>query len=104
MLNVQNYLLSGNSLSDLETLYGIKYRVDTKLGVVCLNYNPIVSPVSVPMVQECRALILELNTWNVLSLPFYRFYNYGEIHVPTSFNWNKFGTFMKLDEIGRAHV
>lgn len=96
-LLVQKYLRSGKTLEDLETTYSIKCRKHTFLNVVCLNYDQLASTLGEPIVQECRALILELGTWNVKSWPFRKFFNVGEGHVPLNFNWNAFVSFDKLD-------
>lgn len=52
-------------------------------GKVLLKYHQIDSYSfrGLPAVRECRGLILENNTWNVLSYPFYRFFNKGETHA-----------------------
>lgn len=97
MLEIQTYLLTpGNSLETLARDYAIKQRVNELLDVVSLNYDAIASDVSIPMVGECRALILELGTWRVMSMPFRRFFNYEENRCP-QFNWEKFDTWEKLD-------
>lgn len=97
MLDVQKYLLSGKTLQDLIDNFSIKVRIDNNLNVVCLNYDQINSPMGNSIVEECRALILELDTWEVLSWPFRKFYNYSEGHIPVSFNWNQFDALNKLD-------
>jgi len=48
---------------------------------ILLKYNQIESDMSIPEVQDCRGLILEKNTWNVLSLAFRKFFNSGETHA-----------------------
>ena len=96
MLAVQTYLQT-HSLEDLKTTYGIKYRINTDLNVVCLNYDMLNSDMSQVIVQECRSLILDTHTFNVLSFPFKRFFNYGEGHIPADFDWNNFGTAKKID-------
>jgi hypothetical protein len=45
---------------------------------ILLKYDMIESPLQFPEVQDCRGLILEKDTWNVLSLGFRKFFNYGE--------------------------
>ena len=97
MLDVQKYLIPYRTLEDLATNFSIKVKIDNNLNVACLNYDQINSPMGNPIVEECRALILELGTWKVLSYPFRKFYNYGEGHIPANFKWNNFTTFKKLD-------
>ena len=45
---------------------------------VVLNYNQINSPKYNPICDECRALILRKDTWEVMARSFDRFYNVGE--------------------------
>jgi hypothetical protein len=97
MLKVQEFLHT-NGLQALIDTYKIKARINEDLGVVCLNYDQIASPVNFEIVQECRALILELNTWKVLSWPFKKFFNLGEAaNIPANFDWDNFTAFDKLD-------
>ena len=80
MLFVQEYL-KDHSLVDLKVDFGINSDVYEPL--VVLNYSQIESPKSHPIVMECRGLILELNTWDVVCYPFRRFFNYGEVEEIT---------------------
>ena len=97
MLLIQEYLRTpGKSLETLAGQFAIKVRPNERLGVVTLNYDQIFSDVNLPLVQECRALILELGTWTVRSLPFKRFFNLEENRSP-DFNWSSFDTWEKLD-------
>lgn len=75
-LNTQKYLRSGKTLDDLKEELSIRYSIYEDL--VVLNYNQIDSPKTNPIVMECRALILKLNTWDIVSMAFHRFFNYGE--------------------------
>ena len=43
-----------------------------------LNYNQIASPMAEVICQECRALLLEMGTWDVVSRSFFKFFNYGQ--------------------------
>lgn len=97
MLATQSFLINGGTLSDLKAQYAIKGRINKELNCVSLNYDMLNSPSGSQIVEECRALILELNTWNVLSWPFQRFYNYGQPQAGIGFNWNNFDVFNKLD-------
>ena len=97
MLKVQEYLRSGKTLEDLKSEFYIGYRVNEKLNVACLNYSMIESPMGEEIVQECRSLILDLTTWDVKGWAFNKFFNYGEGHCPSTFNWDGFKTYEKLD-------
>ena len=48
---------------------------------ILLKYNQIESNMSIPEVQDCRGVILEKGTWNVMSLAFRKFFNSGETHA-----------------------
>jgi hypothetical protein len=76
MLEVQKYLRSGKTLDHLKSELGIfSHKKD---DLVVLNYHQIDSPKTHPIVMECRSLILETTFWDVVSMAFRRFFNYGE--------------------------
>ena len=75
MLNVQKYLME-NGLKKLVEEFKIVVGDYDKF--VVLNYNQIESPRFHPIVDECRALILEKDTWKVLCRSFNRFFNISE--------------------------
>jgi hypothetical protein len=77
MLTIQNHIYK----------YGLEQTI-AKFKLICkeyenkilLKYNQIESDMSKLEVQECRGLILEKDTWNVMSLAFFKFFNSGETH------------------------
>ena len=77
-LQVQKFLRGGGTLAELTAAYGIKAKGDADLDVAMLNYNQIASPMAEVICQECRALLLEMGTWNVVSRSFFKFFNYGQ--------------------------
>lgn len=99
MLNVQAYLLDRNDqnhepLAALEALkedFGIKHSI-WEDQLVVLNYCQIESPKTHDITLECRSLVLELGTWEVVSRSFDRFFNLGELgevtegFIPTPFD------------------
>ena len=97
MLKVQEYLRSGKTLDDLKAEFAIGSRINEKLNVACLNYSMIESPMGEEIVQEFRSLILDMTSWNVKGWAFKKFFNYGEGHVSSDFNWSDFKTYEKLD-------
>ena len=97
MLHVQEYLRSGKTLDELKATYAIGFRVNEELGVVCLNYSQFDSPMSEPIVRECRSLTLEIGSWDIMVWAFPRFFNYGEGNIPEDFDWENFQTTEKLD-------
>lgn len=96
ILEVQKYLRSGKTLEDLSNELGIKANI---LGdLVLLNYSQIDSPKAHPIVMECRALVLESGTWNIVSMGFRRFFNYGEMkEITGDFDFSKAVAVEKVD-------
>lgn len=64
-------------------------RVDHPDGRTILNYSQIDSPKYDPIVRECRGLVIDRNTNEVVARAFDRFYNYGEyIEGDKKFDWS----------------
>jgi len=59
--------------------YKLKYRDYEKK--VLIKYDQIASMMGETIVQEARGLILEKNTWKVMCLSFYKFFNSAEGHA-----------------------
>lgn len=95
-LNVQRYLRDGKTLADLEADLGIK---SSEYGnLVVLNYNQIESPKTDPIVRECRQLVLEKGTWNVVHMSFRRFFNYGEaLDLTSDIDYSRAVALEKID-------
>lgn len=95
-LSVQQYLRSGKTLESLKENFGIKYQEDEDL--VILSYHQIDSPKTDPIVMECRGLVLEKGSWNIVSFPFVRFFNYGEaLEFTKDFNFQRAKVSEKVD-------
>lgn len=94
MLFVQNFLINASvHLSDEDVLLSLKESTGAKYNVfvvdatkghslVVLNYCQIESRKTDPIAQECRSLVLEVGTWDIVSRSFNRFFNYGESPCP----------------------
>lgn len=93
MLNVQKFL-STRSLEDLKNEFDIK--IHDYPDLVVLNYG-LKSPRFNSICDECRGLILEKGTWNVVSRAFDRFYNIDEGVIGKTFPWEKADYYEKLD-------
>lgn len=66
--------------------------------LLVLNYNQIDSQKTDPIVMECRSLILEAGTLNVVSRSFDRFFNYGEaLNVMPEIDWKRAIAYEKVD-------
>lgn len=98
-LEVQKYLRSGKSLINLRQEYKIDFTVNAEQNSVVLNYSPL-SPMATEIARESRALILDLDTWDVIAKSMNAF------DVPTSlktpeiieyFDWNSAFAIPKYD-------
>lgn len=83
--------------------YGLDAAVDTfKLKMrhyghkVHLKYDQLESSYANPEVQECRGLILDAITWDVISLSFFKFFNIQEGYAHP-IDWNTAIIYEKLD-------
>lgn len=95
-LKIQEYLRSGKTLDTLKDELGIEYNEYGSL--IILNYSQIDSPKNHPIVLECRGLILEKESFNVICYPLKRFFNYLEVtEVTENFDFNKAVGLQKLD-------
>ena len=98
---VKEYLNEhGKTLDTLKEELGISYRIfHAKNGdLVILSYSQIDSPKTNPIVRMCRGLVLEMNTWDIVSYPFYRFYNFEEVpEERLKFNWKNAMATEKID-------
>jgi T4 RnlA family RNA ligase len=80
----------------LTSAFGIK--VKEYENVILLNYDQIESPKAHQYVIECRSLILDRKTFDVVSRSFDRFFNLGETpDINDKFNWNTSVVFEKAD-------
>lgn len=97
-MNVQTYLRSGKTLENLTEELGIKVCLHETLPLAILNYSQIDSPKSHPIVIECRGLILETGTWDIVARSFDRFFNLGECEdLQEAFDWTNFYALEKVD-------
>jgi hypothetical protein len=93
MLKTVEYIKE-NGLNNLLEEFNLK-AVDYDHKVL-IKYNQIESDFSKEIVQECRGLILEKDTWGVMSYPFKKFFNIQEGHAP-EINWNTANVLEKVD-------
>ena len=65
---------------------------------ILLKYNQLISPtlMGLPEMQDCRGLVLEMNTWKVMSLAFRKFFNAQEGNA-AKIDWNTAHVLEKLD-------
>ena len=82
-----------------EKLAGSPFYVKAKRedGFVLLKYDQIHSDFSLPLVRECRGLILdERDNYRPVCVPFFKFGNFGESYVP-EIDWSTARVQEKVD-------
>lgn len=96
MKNLLEYLES-NPIHSLTEEFGITVKQYEQEGLYVLNYSQIDSPKTHPIVMECRGIILD-TAYNVVCLPFDRFFNLGEaLDITGDFNFNTSVAYEKAD-------
>jgi hypothetical protein len=95
MLAIQNYLIKHGLEKTIKAFSLICKHYPSK---ILLKYNQLVSPtlMALPEMQDCRGIILEKNTWNVMSLAFRKFFNSEEGNA-AKIDWNTAHVVEKLD-------
>jgi hypothetical protein len=93
MLRIIDYIKENGLAKAIENLK-LKTKVYDKK--ILLKYDQIESDMSRAEVQECRGLILERDTWEVMSMSFTKFFNSGETNA-AKINWNTAVVLEKLD-------
>lgn len=80
------------------TVDKFKLKIKSYKNKTSFKYDQLISPtmMSLPEVQECRGLILENDTWNVLSMAFEKFFNSEEGNA-AKIDWNTAHVLEKLD-------
>lgn len=98
-LQIQKFLRSGKTLSDLYQRYEIQNTLSEDKSKVVFNYR-VLSPLDAKIVQESRALVLEVDTWNVLSKAPDAFFAVDESYAQKTlekFDWKSAKAMTKLD-------
>ena len=65
-------------------------------NLVMFKYDQIESDMSLPIVQECRGLILDFDTNDIVSFPFKKFFNAGETNA-AEIDWSSCWVGEKID-------
>ena len=93
---VKEYVSLGKTLEDLKKELFIS--INENEGMLCLNYNQIDSPKTNEIVRQCRGIVLDEDTLDIVHYPFYRFYNFEEVPEERKlFNWNNAEALEKID-------
>ncbi|WP_445240384.1 RNA ligase [Microcoleus vaginatus] len=96
-MELQEYLRQ-HGLETLSETYHIKVTRHRQYpDLVCLKYSQIESPLGEKIVQQCRGIILDSSQdWQIVSYPYDKFFNYGEIHA-AAIDWRNAKVYEKLD-------
>lgn len=78
MLNLQAFIRENENWRELISEKPYCIKVTEKGNLVCFKYSQIDSDFHNPIVRECRGIILEKDSWNVVAYPFKKFFNFGE--------------------------
>lgn len=81
----------------LQSLQELNITIKDYFDFVLLDYSQLFSPKFDKVVQECRGLILQNETWKPLCRSFDKFYNYGEDPRTNEFPINKALILEKID-------
>lgn len=98
MLSIVKYINENGldkAVADFKLITRIYENVDGT-GKVLLKYNQIESDFANEEVRDCRGLILEMGSWKVLSLGFFKFFNAAEGHA-AKIDWSTAHVLEKLD-------
>lgn len=79
-MSILEQYLQTNTLGSLSKLH-IKVCYHNILPLAILTYNNILSPKTNPLVSICRGLVIELNSWKVISQGMSRFDNFESDEV-----------------------
>lgn len=93
MLSIINYI-KANGLAKALSEFKLKTRVYE--NKILIKYDQIDSPMAFSEVQDCRGLILERDTWEIMCLSFRKFFNNSEGHAAT-IDWDTAHVLEKLD-------
>jgi T4 RnlA family RNA ligase len=99
-LEIQKLLRAGTTFEQIERKFGIKARPSLDGKLVNMKYSQIDSDKHLRVVQECRGILLEQNTWNIVGRGFERFFNYTEDvrnWDQPDFDSDNLGIFEKVD-------
>jgi hypothetical protein len=91
-------LRGGMRLDELRRKYKLILKEHPLQPLVQLSYTQTESNMSSAIVQECRGLILEKETYAVVSFPFCKFFNHAEtLGAAGKFDWTSATVYEKLD-------
>ena len=78
MLNLQRFIFAHENWRELLAAKPYCIKIVEEGNLVLFKYSQIDSDFFNPIVQECRGIILEKDTWRVVAYAFRKFGNFGE--------------------------
>lgn len=96
MLNLQAFIRENENWRELISEKPYCIKVTEKGNLVCFKYSQIDSDFHNPIVGECRGIILEKDSWNVVAYAFNKFGNYGESYAD-EIDWSSARVGEKVD-------
>lgn len=98
MTHIQSFCLKKTISQIKGTLKNAPYHIKIKETdtLISFMYDQIHSDFSLPIVQECRGIILEKDTYRIVCWPFTKFFNYGE-KLASPIDWSHAQVQEKLD-------
>ena len=81
MLNLQKFIFAHENWRELLAAKPYCIKIVEEDNLVLFKYSQIDSDFFNPIVQECRGIILEKDTWRVVAYAFRKFGNFGESYV-----------------------
>lgn len=81
MLKVQQLFRTNSTTARQHLAQELCISIKEKDNRILLKYDQIDSPMGNPLTQECRGLILDTRTYDVVSFPLPKFFNHGEGHA-----------------------
>lgn len=81
MLNLQKFIFAHENWRELLAAKPYCIKIVEEGNLVLFKYSQIDSDFFNPIVQECRGIILEKDTWKVVAYAFRKFGNFGESYV-----------------------
>lgn len=99
MLEIQRFLIDHpTDWKDQLAAAPYNLRIEEKGNLVLFKYSQIDSNFNYEICKEARGIILERDTWKVVRLAFYKFFNLGEGHA-AAIDWEG-GTYATQKEDG----
>lgn len=100
MLKIVEFIKSNPDWKDkiAQAPYFIKVKYESMFGrnLGLFKYNQLSSDFNDEMVRECRGLILDMDSLEPISVPFFKFGNYGESYCP-KIDWKSAKILTKID-------